>query len=391
MSTRSHPFNARSLRLGLWLAGLVALLAAMAGWLPQAQPSQSPWALIVFVAMAVVDDLAFGSPEDATWGELPKVALVAAIIVFRRHPEVTVVVAFTAGPLASLMKWQSWRTQVTVTAQWILGAVVGSGVFLLIGFSDTEHFLVATGGLIATYYLMGPVLSSVLQTAATGVPLRHAFVLNRRLFVVMEIAGAVLALAWRTPFLEQRAVDLGELAVVAVAGAFVGFLFGGRVSHVYRNLTSIPKALFVAVALLIAFSEVPPIPWSWLLPLVGLIISCAWAIHRGWFGAVCAGIGGICNELVRAFNGGRMPIDIRGLPTSLRSAYAADAQHSAVYVVASSHSRLLWLGDRFHVLFGLVSVGDLLIYLGAIWLITALMTQGHPSDNPDEQLVTRAA
>lgn len=391
MSTRSHPFNARSLRLALWLSGLVALLAAMAGWIQRAQPSQSPWPLIVFVAMAIVDDLAFGSPEDATWGELPKVALVAAIIVFRRHPEITVVVAFTGGPLASLMKWQSWRTQVTVTAQWVLGAVVGSGVFLLIGFSDTEHFLVATCGLIAIYYLMGPVLSSVQQAAATGVPFRHAFALNRRLFLVMEIAGAVLALAWRTPFLEQRAIDLGELAVVAVAGAFVGFLFGGRVSYVYKNLKTIPGVLFVPVLLLIAFSEVSPTPWSWLLPLIGLIISCAWAIHRGWFGAVCAGIGGTCNELVRAVNGGRMPIDIQGLPTSLRSAYAADA-HSTVYVVANSHSHLVWLGDRFHVvLFGLVSVGDLLIYLGAIWLIAALMRQGHPSDSTHEQLVNRAA
>jgi hypothetical protein len=364
----------------------------MAGWIQRAQPSQSPWALIVFVAMAIVDDLAFGSPEDATWGELPKVALVAAIIVFRRHPEVTVVVAFTAGPLASLMKWQSWRTQVTVTAQWILGAVVGSGVFLLIGFSDTGHFLVATCGLIATYYLMGPVLSSVLQAAATGVPFRHAFALNQRLFLVMEIAGAVLALAWRTPFLEQRAIDLGELAVVAVAGTFVGFLFGGRVSYVYKNLKSIPRALLVAVLLLVAFSELSPIPLSWLFPLIGLIISCAWAIHRRWFGAVCAGIGGTCNELVRAVNGGRMPIDIQGLPASLRPAYAADAQHSTMYVVASSHSHLVWLGDRFHVLlFGLVSVGDLLIYLGAIWLIAALMRPGQPSDSTDEHLVNQAA
>lgn len=86
-----------------------------------------------------------------------------------------------------------------------------------------------------------------------------------------------------------------------------------------------------------------------------------------------------------------MPIDIQGLPVSLRSAYAADAQHSTVYVVASSHSHLVWLGDRFHVvLFGLVSVGDVLICLGAIWLIAALMRQGHPSDSTDEQLVNQA-
>jgi hypothetical protein len=84
--------------------------------------------------MCIVDDFLLGSKEDARWGELPKITLFAAIIVFRRHPEITVLVAVVAAPLGSLLKGQTWSTQLTATAQWIVAAVVGAFTFRLVGF-----------------------------------------------------------------------------------------------------------------------------------------------------------------------------------------------------------------------------------------------------------------
>src|SRR6202022_2022314 len=94
-----RPDIVRRVRPLVWGAGLAALLAAIVAWVVPALPYQAPWAWISFIAMAILDDVVFGSPEEARWSELPKVSLLAAVIVFRRHPELTVLVAFTAAPL----------------------------------------------------------------------------------------------------------------------------------------------------------------------------------------------------------------------------------------------------------------------------------------------------
>jgi ABC-type Mn2+/Zn2+ transport system permease subunit len=160
-----HRVSARSIRVLVWVAGLIALLATIVAWVLPAHPYQAPWAWISFIGMCVVDDFLLGSKERARWGELPKITLFAAIIVFRRHPEITVLVAVMAAPLGSLLKGQSWSTQLTATSQWVLAAVIGAATFRLVGFGDTEHFLAATVGLMVVYYVLGPVLTAGLRAA----------------------------------------------------------------------------------------------------------------------------------------------------------------------------------------------------------------------------------
>jgi len=74
-----------------------------------AQPYQAPWAWISFIGMCIVDDFLLGSREEAGWGELPKVALLAAVIVFRRHPEITVLIAVVAAPLGACSRGKPGR------------------------------------------------------------------------------------------------------------------------------------------------------------------------------------------------------------------------------------------------------------------------------------------
>ena len=246
--------NTRSIRVLLWIAGLSALLVAIAGWVLPAQRYQAPWAWISFIGMCIVDDFLLGSKEDARWGELPKIALFAAIIVFRRHPEITVVVAVMAAPLGSLLKGQAWSTQLTATAQWILGAVLGAITFRLVGFGDTPHFLAATAALMVVYYALGPVLSARLQATLTGSDFRSAFSVHRRLAITLLVAGALLALAWRTTWLEPAALKVADGALVTVAGFFGDASWCFPPSRVLAPRTSTSRATTPASTFTTSFS-----------------------------------------------------------------------------------------------------------------------------------------
>ena len=361
--------NARSIRALLWVAGLAALLAATGGWVLPAQPYPAPWAWISFIGMCIVDDFLLGSKEDAGWSELPKITLLAAVIVFRRHPEVTLLVAAVAAPLGSLLKGQTWSTQLTATAQWILAAVIGAFTFRLVGFGDTPHFLVATGALMAVYYALGPVLSARLQATLTGTDFRSAFASHRRLAISMLMAGALLALAWRTAWLEPAALKVADGALVTVAGIFAGFIFGGRASRVLAPGAPVPVRPLVAAGAVLVLSEFALGPLSWLLPLGLAVLAGIWAVWRQIYPIACGALGAYCNEVVRAANGGRMPVEGHDVLAAVNS-------RASTYVLAGPHTNFAWLDDRFILpppFPGIASAGDILIAIGMAWFVAMLM------------------
>src|SRR2546422_562249 len=275
-----RPLSPRSMRAILWVAGLIALLVAIVGWVGPAEVYQAPWAWISFIGMCIVDDFLLGSREGASWGELPKIALLAAAIVFRRHPEITVLVAVVAAPLGSLLKGQSWMTQLTATAQWV-------------------------------------------------------------------VAGAL----------------------VAVAGLFAGYLLGGRSSRVFAGGTPVPVRPLVAAGALLLISALLPSPLSWALPLGLAVVAGIWAVWRRVWPVACGALGAYCNEIVRAANGGRMPVDGHGVMAEVGS-------RANTYVLADAHTNFAWLDDRFHLpapFPGIASTGDILIAIAMAWLVASLM------------------
>jgi len=363
-----HPASARSIRVLLWGAGLAALLAAIVAWVVPAQPYQAPWAWISFIGMCIVDDVVFGSKEHARWSELPKVALLAAVIVFRRHPEITVLVAFTAAPLGSLIKGQAWSTQVTNTAHWVLAAVIGAATFRLVGFADPPHFIGATVALMAVYYLAGPLLSAVVQASASDMDFIHALHVNRRLFLSMEVVGVILAFAWRTPGLEPAALKVADGILVILAGIVVGYLLGGRASFLLRD-SSFPARPLLAIGALLVLSEFTPGTLSWLLPMGAAVGVGIWGVWRRAYPVVCGALGAYCNEVVRAANGGRMPVDGPGVLASVSG-------HVDTYVLAGPHTNFSWLDDRFSLPVpfpGIASAGDILIAVALAWLVASMM------------------
>jgi hypothetical protein len=366
----------RSIRARLWAAGLLALLVAIVAWFLPAQPYQAPWAWISFIGMCIVDDFLLGSREDATWGELPKIALLAAVIVFRRHPEITVLVVVVAAPLGSLLKGQSWITQLTATAQWVLAAVIGAAAFRLVGFGDTPHFVAATAALMVVYLALGPLLSAFVEARLTATDFARAFAAHRKLAIPLELTAVGLALAWRTPSLETAALKVADGALVAVAGLFAGYLLGGRSSRVFAGGAPVPLRPLLAAGAVLLISGLTPSPLSWLIPLGLAVVAGIWAVWRRIWPVACGALGAFSNEIVRAANDGRMPVDGRGVLADL-------GNRANTYVVAEAHTNFAWLDDRFRLpapFPGIASAGDILIAVAMAWLVASLMLRRRPED-----------
>ena len=369
MDAHKRVIGLRSIRTRLWVAGLLALLVAVVAWFLPAQPYQAPWAWISFIGMCVVDDFLLGSREDATWGELPKVALLAAVIVFRRHPEVTVLVAAVAAPLGSLLKGQAWSTQLTSTAQWVIAAVIGAATFRLVGFGDTPHFVVATAVLMVVFFALGPALSAFMEARLTATDFARPFAGHSRLAIPFELAAVAVALAWRTPALEPAALKVADGALVAVAGLFAGYLLGGRSTRVFAGGAPVPIRPLVAAGAVLLLSALTPSPLSWLLPLALAIVTGTWAVWRRVWPVACGALGAYCNEIVRAANGGRMPVDAHGVIAEIRS-------RANTYLPADASTNFAWLDDRFRLpapFPGIASAGDILIAIAMAWLVASLM------------------
>jgi len=369
VDAQERVIGPRSIRARLWAAGLLALLVAIIAWFLPAQPYQAPWAWISFIGMCIVDDFLLGSREEASWGELPKLALLAAVIVFRRHPEITVLVAAVAAPLGSLLKGQSWMTQLTATAQWVLAAVIGAATFRLVGFGDTPHFIVATAALMAVYFALGPVLSAFMQSRLTATDFAHTFAGQPRLALPLELAAAGLALAWRTPALEPAALKVADGALVAVAGLFAGYLLGGRSGRVFAAGAPVPVRPLVAAGAVLLISALIPSPLSWLLPLALAVVAGIWAVWRRVWPVACGALGAYCNEIVRAANDGRMPVDGHGVMAEV-------GNRANTYILADAHTNFAWLDDRFRLpapFPGIASAGDILIAIAMAWLVASLM------------------
>ena len=381
MGLFQRPLSPRSIRACLWAAGLCALLGATIAWVGPAQPYQAPWAWISFIGMCVIDDFVLGSKEGAIVSELPKFALLAAVIVFRRHPELTVLVAVTAAPIGSLLKGQGWSTQVTAAAHWVLAAVVGAAAFRLVGFEDTPHFVAATGVLMVIYYALGPVLGAWLDARFTGAAFAATFAAHRRLAIPLEVGGVLLALAWRTAWLEPAALKVADGALVTVAGIFLGFVWGGRSSRVFAPGTPIPLRPLVAAGAVLLVSQATPSPWSWLLPLGLAVVAGIWATWRKVYPVACGALGAYCNEIVRAANDGRMPVEGHGV-------LAAIGNRADSYALAGSHTNFAWLDDRFHLpppFPGIASAGDILIAIGMAWFVASLMLRPSSTAADDDQ------
>ena len=170
------------------------------------------------------------------------------------------------------------------------------------------------------------------------------------------------------------------LLFFALCALLLGRLLGGRLSRFEgAGLRWLPLP---ALALLCqaALGRVPvPAAMPWLISLSYLLLLLFVWKNRHLTAAACfIGLGSLCNYVVIAANGFRMPVSPDAMSAlSPEGAAALLAGEIPMYAAAGSATRLLFLGDLFWFPLppfqGFASVGDLLLSVGVFFLLMALM------------------
>lgn len=193
-----------------------------------------------------------------------------------------------------------------------------------------------------------------------------------------------------------------SLLSAIVIGLAIGFALGGRPHRLARLRLRWNVLIFLSLALQVVLFTGLTIPGpvvTVVYPLSGLL-SLAWlARNLATPGMPCVLSGGLGNMVAIAANGGRMPADANLLARSRGITYVRDLAAGRVTSnssLADSHTHLRWLTDQFLVpppwpLPTVLSVGDLLIALGVVWLIAAGMQAPDRASSPPAALSNTAA
>lgn len=176
--------------------------------------------------------------------------------------------------------------------------------------------------------------------------------------------------------------------VALLVGLVVGFLRGGRLSHLTRLclrwLWLVPVALAIQLLIFPLFSGTPLLPYATApLHLISYAILIAWLLVNLRLlpmGVLLAGA--TCNLVAVASNGGYMPASITALERAgFQGAVDRLLQGETVanVVAMSSSTKVNALGDWFYIperipFSTAFSIGDVLIMVGLAWLIARGMT-----------------
>jgi hypothetical protein len=168
-------------------------------------------------------------------------------------------------------------------------------------------------------------------------------------------------------------------------GIAVGLVLGGRLSRLADLRLRAVWLFYVAIGLQIVAFPSQTLPWSigdrmavglWLLSYACLVVAALCNLRVR--GAAIVGLGMASNLIAVIANGGHMP----GLRSALRAAgHTYTGSHNNEIV--ASHPHLAWLVDRWAVPQwipggNVYSVGDVLIAVGAVVMVSAAMGASRP-------------
>jgi hypothetical protein len=175
-----------------------------------------------------------------------------------------------------------------------------------------------------------------------------------------------------------------SLLSAIVVGLALGLALGGRLKNLGQ--LSLRWNLLIFLSLLIQLALFTGLTVPAAVVTVGYLLSGL--LSLGWLARniAVAGMplvlaGGLSNFLAIAANGGRMPVDAALLAQTRGADFVAAlaAGHlTSNSSLANSHTQLRWLTDLIMIpppwpLPTVLSVGDVLISVGVVWLIAAAM------------------
>ena len=157
---------------------------------------------------------------------------------------------------------------------------------------------------------------------------------------------------------------------------FVALMRGGRPSDQFRVRHS--WAVFIAFGLQLAAVAAPRAlsPWLLMVSYATLLLALAFNLDKQSLRLVFVGV--VLNALVMGLNGGLMPVSVAAAQGLGFDASPLLAHSDLKRIAMTDHTLFSFLGDVIPVPFPLprvVSVGDLLIALGAFLLIQELMSK----------------
>ena len=172
-----------------------------------------------------------------------------------------------------------------------------------------------------------------------------------------------------------------SLLSAILIGVALGAALGGRP----RRLGQLPlrwnALVFGSLAIqLFLFTglSIPALAVTVLYLLSGGLVIAWLARNLSIPGIACVMLGGLSNFLAIAVNGGRMPVEPNLLAQARGAGYVsalAAGRVTSNSSLADGHTNLRWLTDQILIpppwpLPTVLSVGDIVIALGVIWLIT---------------------
>jgi hypothetical protein len=174
-----------------------------------------------------------------------------------------------------------------------------------------------------------------------------------------------------------------------VLGIALGYALGGRISHLpqlrLRGLWIVMLALVIQLLIFPLFSPRPVVPYGTaVLHAISYGLVVAWLLaNLRVVPLLVAGGGALLNILVVSINGGYMPASPAALRLAGLDSTAAALTRGETYgniVGMSAATRLNFLGDwiplpRWLPFATAMSVGDVLIMGGLIWLLAKGMRQ----------------
>jgi hypothetical protein len=181
---------------------------------------------------------------------------------------------------------------------------------------------------------------------------------------------------------------VAPFVLAVVAGAALGYAGGGRL----RSLAQLPVSFFVlvwiALGLQLALAFTPahagPIPTRVAVLLASNVVIAAWIWHvvrerRLALGPISAiACGWVLNAIVIAANGA-MPVSVGA---AKQAGLTLDFESGSLvkHVASNSDTNLRLLSDVIAVppLHVVLSVGDLVLAVGIVWLISSVMRNSGP-------------
>ena len=173
------------------------------------------------------------------------------------------------------------------------------------------------------------------------------------------------------------------LTLAVLAALVLGWCTGGRLARFVETPLSLLPLPVLALLMQRALGLLPVehyLPWAAVILLASyaMLFLFLWRNRRLKRTALLAGLGSLCNLVVIAANGWRMPVSAAAADL-LSSQGLAQLTAGAVpmYALESGSTRLMFLGDILYCpipfLGGFASVGDILLAAGVFFCLLAVM------------------